>query len=126
MWDRFFAWLPQLAAASVMINRMLGDTPTGKVSGAVLPVIIMSIATFMILEKLKIAPTIVTITYTGLVGSLFLGLALAFGLGGRDVAATILRNAYDSGLETKEQVKRDLQVGKQRAKRQAKVMRNRA
>jgi hypothetical protein len=29
-------------------------------------------------------------------------------------------------LETKEQVKRDLQVGKQRAKRQAKVMRNRA
>ena len=34
----------------------MGDTPTGKVVGSVVPVLVMAIATFMILNQLKIAP----------------------------------------------------------------------
>ena len=45
--------------------------------------------------------------------------ALAFGLGGREVAADLLRTAYDSGQQNKDQVKRDMQQGKQRAERAA-------
>ena len=60
-----------------------------------------------------------TITYGVLLGSLGLGMALAFGLGGRETAAQLVSGAYDKGQEQKGQVKRDLEVGKQRGREQA-------
>ena len=54
----------------------------------------MGIATFMILDQLDIAPAIVEITYIALLGSVALGMAIAFGLGGREVAARLLEDAY--------------------------------
>jgi hypothetical protein len=78
----------------------------------------MAIAIFMILDQLKIAPDIVQITYTALIGALALGLALAFGLGGREVAAEMLRGAYEKGQEQKGQVKADMQMGKERVQEQ--------
>jgi hypothetical protein len=103
------------AAVDAFILRVLGDTPTGKIAASIAPVVIMGIAVFMILDQLKIAPTIVTITYAALMGSLFLGLALAFGLGGREVAARMLEGAYQTGKVKREQFNRDMAVGKQRA-----------
>jgi hypothetical protein len=41
---------------------------------------------------------------------------LAFGLGGREVAAQMLGDAYDKGREQKGQVKDDMETGKYRAK----------
>ena len=75
----------------------MGDTPTGKLVATVAPLLIMAIATFMILNQLQIAPAIVTITYAVLLGSLGLGMALAFGLGGRETAAQLVSGAYDKG-----------------------------
>lgn len=60
----------------------------------VVPTLIMAVAGFMILDQLEIAETIVTITYASLLGAIALGMALAFGLGGRDVAARMLEGAY--------------------------------
>jgi hypothetical protein len=97
----------------------MGDTPTGKLVGAVVPILVMGIATFMILDQLGIAPQIVTITYAALMGSAALGLALAFGLGGRQLAGDILRDAYNKGDEKKEDAKRDLEKGKERGEQQA-------
>jgi hypothetical protein len=77
----------------------------------------MTIATFMILEQLKIAHDIVVTTYTLLLGSIALGAALAFGLGGRDVAARMLEGAYQKGQEQKGQIRQDIQQGKQEAER---------
>jgi hypothetical protein len=82
-------------AVGTFISRSMGDTPTGKVLGAVVPVLIMAIGTFMVLDQLEIAPVIVTITYAALLGGIFLAMALAFGLGGRDVAGLMLNDAYD-------------------------------
>ena len=79
----------------------------------------MVIAVFMVLNQLHIAEAIVSITYTALLGSLALGLALAFGLGGRDVAGRMLEDAYDKGQDKKEQVKDDLDKGKERAQDKA-------
>jgi Conserved TM helix len=107
------------AAVAGLVARTMGDTPTGKVVAAVVPALVMGIALFMILNQLKIAPEIVEITYTALIGALALGLALAFGLGGREVAAEMLRNAYRKGQEHRSQVKTDLQTGKERARVQA-------
>jgi small-conductance mechanosensitive channel len=110
------------AAVAGLVAKTMGDTPTGKVVASVVPALVMGIAIFMILNQLKIAPDIVQITYTALIGAVALGLALAFGLGGREVAAEMLRNAYQKGQEQKGQVKADLQKGKARAENQARGM----
>ena len=68
----------------------------------------MAIATFMILDQLKIANNIVVITYAALMGAIALGLALAFGLGGRDVAGRLLDTAYAKGQLVKDDVKQDV------------------
>jgi Conserved TM helix len=96
----FVAMVALSGAVAGVISRTMGDTPTGKVLGSVAPVLIIAIGTFMILDQLQIAPEIVTITYAALVGGTFLAMALAFGLGGRDVAAQMLSDAYDRGRES--------------------------
>ena len=93
------------AAVGGLVARTMGDTPTGKIVGSVVPVLVMAIATFMILNQLQIAPEIVTITYAALIGGVFLAMALAFGLGGREVAGQMLQDAYDKGQQERDTVK---------------------
>jgi hypothetical protein len=103
-------------AVAGAVVRFMGDTPTGKVVGAVAPAVIMTIAFFMILEQLQIAPEIVRIAFTAIMFALALGLALAFGLGGRELAADLLRQAKDKGGKAADQVRHDAQVGADRAR----------
>jgi hypothetical protein len=99
--------------------KLMGDTPTGKVVGTAAPAVILTIAFFMVLEQLDIAPEIVRIAFAATMGALALGLALAFGLGGRDVAGRMLEDAYQKGRENKDQVKDDLETAKQRGEQRA-------
>ncbi|MGI8579014.1 MAG: hypothetical protein ACR2K9_00450 [Solirubrobacteraceae bacterium] len=78
----------------------------------------------MILTELKIAPEIVKITYTALIGAVALGSALAFGLGGREVAGKLVGDAYGKGKE--EDVKDDLQKRKERGPQQAEQAKDKA
>jgi hypothetical protein len=103
-----FSYLPNVVAAILIFviagalagwlgrsaSRLLGESPTGRLIATALPVLVMAIAVFMILNQLRIATDIVTITYAALLGSVALGMALAFGLGGRDVAGRMLEDAY--------------------------------
>jgi hypothetical protein len=107
------------AAVGGLVARTMGDTPTGKVVGSIVPVLVMAIATFMILNQLQIATEIVTITYAALIGGVFLAMALAFGLGGREVAGRMLADAYDKGQQQRGQVKHDMEVGKERGRQDA-------
>ncbi len=106
-------------AAAAAIARVMGDTPTGKVAATVLPAIIMVIALFMILDQLKIAEQIVQIAFAATMFALALGLALAFGLGGRPVAQRMLEEGYAAAQRNRDQIKSDLQTGKQRAQSEA-------
>ncbi len=103
------------AAVATLVGRVMGDTPLGKIVATAAPILIMTIATFMILDQLRIAHNIVVITYALLLGSIALGSALAFGLGGRDAAQRLLDGAVAKGAENTEQMKQDLQTGKERA-----------
>jgi Conserved TM helix len=103
------------AGIAALVARTMGDTPTGKVVGTVAPGVVMAIAVFMILQELQIAEGIVMITYAALIGALALAAALAFGLGGREVAARMLEGAYQKGQQSRGQVREDLQQGKERA-----------
>src|SRR5215211_1532630 len=103
------------AAVATLASRVMGDTGLGKVVATAAPILIMTIATFMILDQLKIAEDIVVITYAALLGAIALGSALAFGLGGREVAADMLRGAYQRGQAATDQAKRDIETGRRRA-----------
>jgi hypothetical protein len=70
----------------------------------------------MILEQLQIAPEIVRIAFTAIMFALALGLALAFGLGGRELAADALRQARDKGSAASHRAKEDAQLGTERAR----------
>lgn len=58
-------------------------------------VAIVIVAVMMALEQLKIATTIINLIVPIVLGSIGLALALAFGLGGKDVAAKLLKEGLD-------------------------------
>ena len=131
--NQVLAYLPNVIAAIAIfviaaalagaiaggVAKLMGDSPTGKVVAAVVPSLILVIAAFMILEQLQIAPEIVRIAFAATIGALALGLALAFGLGGRQVAARMLEDAYQKGREQRDQVKQDLETAKDRGRERA-------
>ena len=114
-----FAYLPNVVAAILigviavaiagavarLVTSALGGTPIGKLLATALPALVMAIAVFMILNQLRIATEIVTITYAAVLGGLALGMALAFGLGGRDVASRMLEDAYRRGREERARIR---------------------
>ncbi len=103
------------AGVSTLAATTMGDTPTGKLVATAAPVVVMGLAVFMILTQLKIAPAIVTLTYAGIVATL----TLAFGLGGRDVAAQILQGVYEKARQKSDRAAADLRVGAERGKNKA-------
>src|SRR3954467_3697867 len=106
-------------AVSTLASRVLGGTGIGRVVSTGVPILVMTIATFMILDQLKIARSIVVITYAALLGAIALGSALAFGLGGRGVAERMLEGAYQTTQQNKHQWRRDLDQGMTRARSEA-------
>jgi hypothetical protein len=112
-------------AVATLASRFLGDTGIGKIVATAAPILVMTIATFMILDQLKIAEDIVVITYAALIGAIALGSALAFGLGGREVAREMLTEAYRKGQANKDEWKDDLRTGKERAKAEARDAKDR-
>lgn len=80
-------------AAGGFVGKVMGDSPAARMARTVVPGLILAIGTFMVLDQLQIAPVIVTITYAALIGMLALAGALAFGLGGREVARDMLQGA---------------------------------
>lgn len=112
------------AGVATLANRVMGGTTLGKIVATAAPILVMTIATFMILDQLMIAETIVTITYAGLIGAIALGTALAFGLGGRDVARELLQGAYEKGRESSDEFKRDLDRGVSRARDEAEQLKD--
>lgn len=83
-------------AVGDLVRRVAGDTAAGRVVRAVAPTLVLAIVVFMVLNQLRIASAIVTTTYIALIGMLAVAGALAFGLGGREVAADMMRDAYDT------------------------------
>jgi hypothetical protein len=102
------------AALGRFVARVMGDTPTGRMLSTIVPGAIFSIAIFMALNQLMIAPQIVAITYAAILGSLALGTALAFGLGGRDVASRLLEQAYIKGQQQTFQFRQDMAANRAR------------
>lgn len=107
------------AGAAAFVQRVMGRTPIAKLIATAVPAIVMSLAIFMILNQLGIARDIVNILFTAIVGSVALGLALAFGLGGREVARDLLEQAADSARSNSGKIKSEAQRAASNTKREA-------
>lgn len=113
------AYLPNVIVALVILvvaamiagtvgpatTRSMGDTSAGRIAGTAVSGLVMVIAMFMILEQLKIAEEIVRIAFAAVMFAFALGLALAFGLGGRDAARRLLDEAYVKGQEERQHIR---------------------
>ncbi len=101
-------------AANVVANLVRGSVGTARVGDPNLLAMIargaiLVFAVIMAMDQLEIAPTIITTLWTALIGMFAVAGALAFGLGGRDLARQILENAYQKGQEKAQDVKQAVQ-----------------
>ena len=114
------------AGAAAFVNRVMGDTAISRLIATIVPVLTMIVAGFMILNQLRIATDIVNILFTAIVGAVAVGFALAFGLGGRDIAREILGQAYESGRRNAAKVQGEVAHAAENTKNEARKLRNKA
>ena len=134
------SYLPNLIAAILILlvataiagavgglaQRLAGGTMLGRLLQTAVPVLVMVIAVFMALDQLKIAEDIVVWTYVLVLGSIALGFALAFGLGGREVAREILSSAYQGTRERAPQLREEARQAAEQARSDAQLLKEQA
>ncbi len=134
------AYLPNIIAAILILlvaiaiagavgglaQRLMGGTMLGKLVQTAVPVLVITIALFMALVQLKIATQIVVATYVLVLGAIALGFALAFGLGGRDVARQMLMGAYQAGQQKLPELKEDAAQAKGQAQSEIQAVKDKA
>jgi hypothetical protein len=73
--------------------------------GRIAQIAIIAFAVIIAVNQVGIAANLVDTLFIGVVAAVALAFGLAFGLGGRDVAAEITRGWYDSSRETAQKVR---------------------
>jgi hypothetical protein len=81
---------------------------------------IMGFAALVALEQLQIAPALITVLFTGIVGAVALAFGLAFGLGGRETAQRWLNRTENAMSSAADRV--DPQQVRDQARRSAAPM----
>jgi hypothetical protein len=106
--ERFVLFIPKLigavlvVAGGLLLGHFFGEVvlnaaTANKLDGAtalskVVRLVVVVFAGVMALEQIDIDTTIITSSIQIILGTIGLGLAIAFGMGGKDVAAEIVRN----------------------------------
>ncbi|MBK7584931.1 MAG: mechanosensitive ion channel [Myxococcales bacterium] len=109
--DRLIAFLPNVLVAAVLLGAGLWAGGWSRVRigeltksssdrlvrslGPVAHISIVAFSAMMALQQVGVGRQLIAIAFALLLGSVCLALALAFGLGGRDVAGKILQKEYD-------------------------------
>ena len=111
---QFIAYIPQVIAAililvlaTLLANFVAGIVrgATGSsVAGSVAQYGIIVFAAFAALTQLGIAEELIAPTFLILLGSVALAAALAFGLGGQNVASRIVEQGYEKSGEARQQI----------------------
>ena len=114
--SEFFLYLPRLVSAllilllgfllanflsrAALLGAVNSGIPSPRLISVVVRLLIMVLSFAMALEQLRIAPHIVLAAFIIAFGAVMLGLALAFGLGGRDVAKGTLERQLGDRKDT--------------------------
>ena len=85
-----------LLLASFVEKLMKKSSAKSVVSAGIAKAVIIIVTVFMTLNQLNIASLIVNTTFIVILGTAAVACAIAFGIGGRETAANILKNIYES------------------------------
>ena len=126
---QFIAYIPQIIAAililvlaTLLANFVAGIVrgATGSnIAGSVAQYGIIVFAAFAALTQLGIAEELIAPTFLILLGSVALAAALAFGLGGQNVASRIVEDGYQKSGEAREQIQQQQQQNQQHSEQQS-------
>ena len=113
--ERFFLFLPHLLAAVVilvvgsLVSRFLGRSaliaavnkgvPSARLLAGVTRFFVMTLAVVASLDELGISRTTIIVTFAIMFGGLVTSLAIAFGLGARDLAHDLLQTQFKPGAK---------------------------
>lgn len=119
--NQVLLWIPNLIVAVVILlvapllaRFVRGAVETaadgmgftnGALLGRIAQVAIIAFAVIVAIDQVGIAADLVNTLFIGIVGALALGFGLAFGLGGRDVAAQVTQKWYKSTQQTADRLK---------------------
>jgi Mechanosensitive ion channel, conserved TM helix len=108
--SRFFLFLPQIFVALVVLFVGLlianffsratllaatnANSPSARLLSGIVRLLIIILAVTMALEQIGLGRHVVLIAFSIAFGAVMLGAAIAFGLGGRDVARRVLENRF--------------------------------
>ena len=129
--NQILLWIPNLIVAAIilLLAPLLGRFVRGAIEvgagemgftnapllGRIAEIAIMAFAVVIAINQIGIAANLVNTLFIGLVGAVALAFGLAFGLGGRDVAAKITEEWYASSQETAARVRGETSQATQRA-----------
>lgn len=129
--QQLLLWLPNLVVALVVlvIGGLAANALSGLVRGAtaesglgnpdllatIARVAVWAFAIVIAVNQIGIAATLVNTLFMAVVGALALALGLAFGLGGRDTAAQIVRGWYARGQQAAPQIAQAAEAAQQRS-----------
>jgi hypothetical protein len=128
--QQFLMWLPNVVVALIVLvigglaaralsNVVRGSAKEGGLSNAdflakLASVMVWAFAIVVAVNQIGIATTLVNTLFMAFVGAIALGAGLAFGLGGRDTAAEIVRSWYSTAQEKKGQIARSADAAERR------------
>jgi hypothetical protein len=81
-------------ARAALLAAINANSPSPRLISVLVRFIIIALTVTMALERIGLGRGVVLIAFTTLFGSIMLGLALAFGLGGRDLARQVLERRF--------------------------------
>jgi hypothetical protein len=114
--SRFFLYVPQIfvallilfigilfanfAARAVLLGMVNANVPSARLLSSAVRVFLVILTVAMALEHVAVAKSVVLIAFSGAFGAVMLGLAIAFGLGGRDVARRFIERQFAEEVKT--------------------------
>jgi small-conductance mechanosensitive channel len=120
---QFIAYIPQLIAAVLILvlATLLANFVSGivrgatgsSIAGSVAQYGIIVFAVFAALTQMGIAEELIAPTFLILLGSVALAAALAFGLGGQNVAQRLVEQGYQKSGEARQQIQQQQQQNQQ-------------
>ena len=133
--EQLLLWLPNLVVALVVlvIGGLAANALAGVVRGAtaesglgnpqllatVARVAVWAFAVVIAVNQIGVAATLVNTLFMAVVGAVALALGLAFGLGGRETAAQIVRGWYAGGQQAAPKMTQAAEAAQQRAQHSA-------
>lgn len=114
--SRFFLYVPQIfvalvilfigvlfanfASRAVLLGLVNANVPSARLLSSAVRVFLVILTVAMALEHVAVAKSVVLIAFSIAFGAVMLGLAIAFGLGGRDVARHFLERQFAEQTKT--------------------------